>query len=50
MRKHARLSIKLACLLAIGASAHDVEPVMVELTTAVTLAAVDGSPLSGSWS
>ncbi len=50
MRKHARLAIKLACLIAIGASAQVVELELMGLQTAITLAAVDGAPLSGAWS
>lgn len=50
MRKHARLAIKLACLLAIGSSADAIAIELLNLQSAITLAAVDGEPLSGCWS
>lgn len=51
MRRHAELATSLEVLLAQGrADADRVEMLLLGMQSAITLATVDGSPLTGAWS
>lgn len=51
MRRHLELATSLELLIAQGrADADRVEILLINMTSAVVLATVDGAPLSGCWS
>lgn len=50
-RRHETISMALELMLARGCSdSNAIECQVINLTSAVTLATADGSPISGAWS